>query len=212
MLYDFSQITGRDAYKLVVSTIVPRPIAWVTSQNTQGQLNVAPFSFFNAMAGDPPTLVLGIGSREEGGPKDTLRNILETGQFVVNLVNEELAKQMNITATPFSYGVSEAEKAALATTPSSQVRPPRLAASPVSFECELSQTVAVSETSTIVIARALACHIDDRYMLNAEKYYVNTPELKLVGRIHGAGWYTTTHELFQMERYTVAQWETENGG
>lgn len=210
MHYDFSQLSARDAYKLVVSTIVPRPIAWIVSQNTQGVLNCAPFSFFNAMAGDPPTLVIGIGSREGGGPKDSLRNIQETGQFVVNLVNQEMARSMNVTATPFAYGVSEVEKAGLTTAASLKIKPPRLAASPVAFECELIQTVAASETNTIVIARALACHIEDRYMLDTEKCYVNTPELKLIGRMHGAGWYTSTQELFQMDRYTVADWEEAN--
>lgn len=208
MHYDFSQISRRNAYKLVVSTVVPRPIAWIVSQNAAGQLNAAPFSFFNAMAGDPPILVIGIGSRDEGGPKDTLRNIQETGQFVINLVNEEMARSMNVTATPFAYGVNELEKAGLATSPSRQVKPPRISTSPVSFECELIQTVPVSETNTLVIARGLACHIDDRYLLDAEKCYVNTPELKLIGRMHGAGWYTVTRDLFQMDRFTVADWES----
>lgn len=206
--YDFSQLSAHNAYKLLVSTIVPRPIAWIVSQNAQGQLNCAPFSFFNVMAGDPPTMVVGIGSREQGGPKDSLRNILETGEFVVHLVNEEMARSMNVTATPFAYGVSEVEKAGLSTAPSLQVKPPRLAASPVAFECQLIQTVPISESNTIVIARALACHIEERYLLDAEKCYVNTPELKLIGRMHGAGWYATTQELFQMDRYTVDQWES----
>lgn len=211
MLYDFSQISARNAYKLVVSTIVPRPIAWIVTQNSDGQLNAAPFSFFNAMAGDPPTLVVGIGSREEGGPKDTLRNIQKTRQFVINLVNEEMARAMNVTATPFEYGVNELEKAGLSSQPSLKVTPPRIAESPVSFECELVQIVPVSDTNTIVIARGLACHIQDRYLLDADKCYVNTPELKLIGRMHGAGWYSKTDELFQMERYTVAEWEATTG-
>ena len=118
MHYDFSKLSGRNAYKLVVSTVVPRPIAWIVSQNALGQLNAAPFSFFNAMAGDPPTLVVGIGSRDEGGPKDSLRNIRETGQFVINLVNEEMARSMNVTATPFACGVNELEKAGLSSQPS----------------------------------------------------------------------------------------------
>lgn len=211
MHYDFAQMSAKDTYKLVVSTIVPRPIAWVVSQDAEANLNAAPFSFFNAMSGTPPILVLGIGSRDEGGPKDTLRNILQTRQFVINLVNEDMARQMNITATPFAYGVNELEKAGLGTTPSLHVSPPRIAASPVSFECELMQAVPVSETNTLIIARALSCHIEDRYMLDIEKCYVNTPELKLVGRMHGAGWYTHTHDLFQIDRYTVEQWNEAEG-
>ncbi len=210
MFYDFADLAPKDTYKLVVSTVVPRPIAWVTSQSSQGALNAAPYSFFNAMSGQPPILVLGIGNRDEGGPKDTLRNIEETGQFVINLVNQELARAMNVTATAFAYGVNELEKARLETTPSQRVKPPRITLSPVSFECELIQTVSTGSANTIVVARALAMHIQDRYLLDPAKHYVNTPELKLVGRMHGAGWYTTTSELFQMDRYTVESWENSD--
>ena len=210
MHYDFAQMSAKDSYKLVVSTIVPRPIAWVVSQDGEGHLNAAPYSFFNAISGTPPVLVLGIGSRDEGGHKDTLRNILQTRQFVINLVNQDLARQMNVTATAFAYGVNELEKAGVRTTPSVHVSPPRIAASTVAFECELMQSIPLSETNTLVIGRALACHIEDRYMLDTEKCYVNTPELKLVGRMHGAGWYTSTQELFQIDRYTVEQFESES--
>lgn len=207
MLYDFTQLSAKDTYKLVVSTIVPRPIAWVTSQNAAGLVNAAPFSFFNAMSGQPPILVLGIGQREEGGPKDTLRNIQETGQFVINLVNEKLARAMNVTATPFAYGINELEQAELRTAPCQMVKPPRILDSPVAFECERLQTIDVCEANTIVIGRALAMHIQDEYLLDPDKHYVNTPALELVGRMHGAGWYTKTHELFQIDRYTVESWE-----
>ncbi|MFN8612044.1 MAG: flavin reductase family protein [Vulcanimicrobiota bacterium] len=207
MLYDFSQLSAQDTYKLVVSTIVPRPIAWVTSLDQRGRLNAAPFSFFNAMSGQPPILVLGIGNREEGGPKDTLRNIQDTGEFVINLVNQELAQAMNVTATPFAPGVNELNEAELESAPCHLVRPPRILKSPVAFECQLVQTVSVCPANTIVIGRALAMHIQDRYLLDPAKHYVDTPELKLVGRMHGAGWYTGTQELFQIKRYTVESWQ-----
>src|SRR6204780_2978332 len=141
MLFDFAHIAPNDRYKLLVSTVTPRPIAWVVSQNSTGRLNAAPFSFFNALAGDPPVVGIGIGSHDPGRPKDTRQNIRDTGQFVVNLVSEEARERMNITAIEFEREVSEAHEAGLATVASVHVKPPRIAESPVSMECELMQIV-----------------------------------------------------------------------
>src|SRR5579862_9633958 len=107
VLFDFAAIPPRERYKLLISTITPRPIAWVVSQDADGHLNAAPFSFFNAFAGDPPVVGIGIGSRQPGQPKDTRANIRETGQFVVNLVAEETAAAMNVTAIEFDRDVNE---------------------------------------------------------------------------------------------------------
>jgi flavin reductase (DIM6/NTAB) family NADH-FMN oxidoreductase RutF len=101
MHFDFGNIPPREGYKLLVSTVTPRPIAWVTSLNAAGQLNAAPFSFFNCFAGDPPVIGIGMGSHEPGRPKDTRLNIRETKEFVVNLVSEDMAEVMNITAIEF---------------------------------------------------------------------------------------------------------------
>src|SRR5206468_7624673 len=129
-----------DAYKLLVSTVVPRPIALATTVDLQGRINAAPFSFFNAVSSVPPVVVLGISpgdpNNELGdGYKDTERNIRDTGEFVVNLVDEALAEQMNICAVDFPLGVGELEKAELTALPSVGVAPPRIAQAPVSFEC-----------------------------------------------------------------------------
>ena len=141
MLFDFTQLPARDRYKLLVSTVTPRPIAWVVTKNSRGALNAAPFSFFNALAGDPPVVGIGMGSHEPGRPKDSRVNIHETGQFVVNLVGEENAPAMNITAIAFNYGVNELQQAGLTLLPSTLVAPPRIAESPVAMECELIQIV-----------------------------------------------------------------------
>src|SRR5580658_1914893 len=113
MLFDFKEIPGRECYKLLVATVTPRPIAWVVSQDAKGVLNVAPFSFFNVFSGDPAVVGIGIGSRKPGQAKDTRANIRETGEFVVNLVSEENAQQMNITAIDFDPSVDEMEQAGL---------------------------------------------------------------------------------------------------
>src|SRR3984885_4494248 len=183
MLFDFAEIPARECYKLLVSTVTPRPIAWVVSLDAKGVLNAGAFSFFNAFAGDPPVVGIGVGSHEPGRPKDTRANILETGQFVVNLVSERNAEQMNITAIEFDPGVNELEQAGLTPVPSVRVKPPRIAESPVAMECELMQIVEWGENG-LVLGRVVAMHIHDEMVLDAAKHYIDTPKLKLIGRMH----------------------------
>jgi flavin reductase (DIM6/NTAB) family NADH-FMN oxidoreductase RutF len=206
MLFDFADIPARERYKLLVSTVTPRPIAWIVSQDAKGAINAAPFSFFNAFGGDPPVVGIGISSRGSGQPKDTRANIRETRQFVVNLVSEENAEKMNITAIEFAPGVDEIAQAGLTLLPSVRVKPPRIAESPVSMECELMQIVDLGETG-LVLGRVLAMHVRDDLVLDASKYYIDTPNLKLIGRIHGAGWYARTSDLFEMPRIPLKEWE-----
>jgi flavin reductase (DIM6/NTAB) family NADH-FMN oxidoreductase RutF len=206
MLFDFSAIPARERYKLLVSTVTPRPIAWIVSQDAQGVNNAAPFSFFNAFAGDPPVVGIGIGSRKPGQAKDSRANIRETRQFVVNLVSEENARQMNITAIEFEPGVDELAQAGLTTLPSVRVKPPRIAESPVAMECELIQIVDLGETG-LVLGRVLAMHVHDEFVLDASKHYIDTPKLKLIGRMHGTGWYARTSDLFEMPRNLVDTWK-----
>ena len=211
MLFDFAAISPREGYKLLVSTVTPRPIAWVVSQNADGQLNAAPFSFFNVLSGDPPVVGIGIGSHEPGRPKDTRRNIRETLQFVVNLVSEDTAAAMNITAIEFEAGVNELAEAQLATAPSKFVKPPRIAASPVSMECELLQIVELGPHSGLVLGRVLAMHVRDDAVPDSRKHEIDTPKLKLIARMHGTGWYARTSDLFQMPRIPRAEWTLHEG-
>ncbi len=210
MLFDFATIPARERYKLMVSTIVPRPIAWVVTQDLRGQLNAAPFSFFNALAGDPPVVGIGIGSHDPGRPKDTRRNIRDTGQFVVNLVSEEARERMNITAIEFESGVSEPHEAGLETVASVHVKPPRIAESPVSMECELIQIVEFGTPNALVLGRILAMHVRDEFVLDPVKHHIDTPGLQLIGRMHGAGWYARTSDLFEMERIPRDAWRLQS--
>jgi flavin reductase (DIM6/NTAB) family NADH-FMN oxidoreductase RutF len=210
MYFDFAGISGPERYKLLVATITPRPIAWVVSQDARGELNAAPFSFFNAFAGDPPVIGIGIGSHGPGRTKDTRVNIKETGQFVVNLVSEEMAKAMNVTAIEFDAGVNELRHAGLATLPSEKVKPPRIALSPVAMECELMQIVELGASNGLVLGRVLAMHVRDDAVLDAQKHYIDTPKLKLVGRMHGTGWYARTTDLFQLPRIPLQEWKEKS--
>lgn len=207
MLFDFATISARERYKLLVSTVVPRPIAWIVSQDARGQLNAAPFSFFNALSGDPPVVGMGIGSHGPGRPKDTRNNIRETSEFVVNLVSEEAAEVMNITAIEFEREISEPHEAGLTLLPSVRVKPPRIAESPVSMECELMQIIEFSAENALVLGRVVAMHVRDDAVLDAAKHHIDTPALKLIGRMHGAGWYARTSDLFKMDRIPRASWQ-----
>jgi flavin reductase (DIM6/NTAB) family NADH-FMN oxidoreductase RutF len=206
LLFDFAAIPPRECYKLLVATVTPRPIAWVVSQDRDGRLNGAPFSFFNAVSGEPPVIALGIGSHEPGRPKDTRRNIRDTGEFVVNLVSEEAAQAMNITAIEFEPEVNELAEAQLETVPSVYVKPPRIAVSPVSMECSLLQVVDFSPDNSLVLGRVLAMHVHDDKVLDPAKNYIDTPNLHLIGRMHGTGWYARTSDLFDMPRIPRPNW------
>jgi flavin reductase (DIM6/NTAB) family NADH-FMN oxidoreductase RutF len=206
MLFDFAAISAGEQYKLLVSTITPRPIAWIVSQNQHGHRNAAPFSFFNALSGNPPVVGIGIGSHEPGRPKDTRANIRETGEFVVNLVSQEAAEAMNITAIEFEHGVDELEEAQLETIPSVHVKPPRIAVSPVSMECKLVQIIELGPENHLVLGRIVAMHVHDDMVLDATKHHINTPKLKLIGRMHGTGWYARTSDLFDMPRIPRREW------
>ena len=210
MLFDFAAIPGKECYKLLVSTVTPRPIAWVVSQDAKGVNNAAPFSFFNAFAGDPPVVGIGIGSRRPGEAKDSRANIRETGQFVVNLVSEANAEAMNVTGIEFDPSVDELEQAGLTPVPSTRVKPPRIAESPVALECELMQIVDWGE-SGLVLGRVVAMHVRDDLVLDASKYYLDTPKMNLIGRMHGRGWYARTTDLFEMPRIPVDEWKKKEG-
>jgi flavin reductase (DIM6/NTAB) family NADH-FMN oxidoreductase RutF len=209
MLFDFAELPPQERYKLLISTVTPRPIAWVVSQDEEGTLNAAPFSFFNALCGNPPIIGIGIASHAPGQPKDTRANIKATKQFTVNLVSQDNAEAMNITAIDFDHGVNELKEAKLTAAPSKHVKPPRIAESPVAMECELVQIVELGPETGLVLGRILAMHVHDDKVLDAKKHYIDTPNLKLIGRMHGSDWYARTSDLFKMPRISVEEWEEE---
>ena len=208
MHFDLAQIPATDAYKLLVSTVVPRPIALATTVDDQGRVNAAPFSFFNAVSSLPPVVVLGIspGAGTEDGYKDTARNIRDSGEFVVNLVDEVLAERMNICAVDFPAGTGELNEAELTELPSAGVRPPRIAQSPVSFECRRITGVSLGPRSMLEIGKVIHIHIRDD-LIDLEKMYVRTEKMRLIGRMHGRGWYARTSDLFLMDRLDLESWE-----
>ena len=182
MLFDFNDTSKENVYKLLVATIGPRPIAWVTTKDVDGTINAAPFSFFNAMSGNPPVLAFGIGGRGPGDVKDTGGNIRRTGQYVINLCSFPLAEQMNITAIDFPKDVDELKEAGLTTAPSSRIGVPRIAEAPVAFECERLVIVDVGIDRAVVLGKVVACYVRDDCVLDANRCYIDTPKLDLIGR------------------------------
>ncbi len=206
MLFDFATISPQDRYKLMVSTVVPRPIAWVVTLDANGRRNAAPFSFFNAFSGEPPVLGIGIGGRAPGDAKDTGANIRATDELVINLVGYDNAEAMNITAIDFPPEVDEITQAGLTTLPSLKVKPPRIAESPVAFECRRLVTVEVHNDRALVLAEILAMHVRDDCVLNPARCYIDTPKLDLIGRMHGGGWYARTTDRFELPRIPLDAW------
>lgn len=201
MDFDLRSLPLGARYKLLNSTITPRPIAWVTSVSADGHVNAAPYSFFNCVGVEPPLIVLGLlknlMTREL---KDTATNILATGEFVVNLVCEADAEKMNLSSVDAPADVSEIDYAEIETVPSALVAPPRIASSPVSFECRKAAALDIGTHQTVMIGEILMAHIADAFVSNPEKYYLDTPAMKLIGRTHGAGWYVRNSDSFQIER------------
>lgn len=210
MRFDLDPETPQRSYKLLTACVTPRPIAWVTSLSEQGVVNAAPYSFFNAMGHTPPTLAIGILGDPEKGWKDTARNILDSGEFVVNLVPEHLAQAMNLTCMNAPSEVSEMEIAGLQAAASTHVAPPCIAGAPVSFECRTHTVVTTGPHQAIVIGQVLAIHVADTFVLDADKAYIDTPALGLIGRMHGAGWYARSRDTFQLDRPDYAAWAKDN--
>jgi flavin reductase (DIM6/NTAB) family NADH-FMN oxidoreductase RutF len=200
MRFDLRGMAAPDRYKILGGSVTPRPIAWVTSQSAAGIRNAAPYSFFNVMGHEPPTVALGLLGGADGGYKDTAANILETGEFVVNLVTAADAEAMNLTCIDAPPHIDELDHAGIATLPSDAVAPPRIASAPVSFECRTLHKVQTGAAQLVVIGEVLVAHIADAFILDPERLHIDAPAMKLVARMHGAGWYTRSTDLFQMDR------------
>jgi flavin reductase (DIM6/NTAB) family NADH-FMN oxidoreductase RutF len=199
MLFDFDALTSEQYGKLLRATVVPRPIAWVTTLHEDGRANAAPFSFFNLVCSSPPLLCFGITARA-GVHKDTGNNIRRTKQFVVNLVPYAMAEIMNATSAEVGPEVDEMAVNGLTPMPCSRVAPPRIGESPASLECELHTVIEPGEESTVVIGRVLALHLRDDAVMDVERCYVDTPALDLIARMHGRGWYASSRDIFEIGR------------
>lgn len=190
-----------EAYKLLIGAIVPRPIAWVSSMDVDGNLNLAPYSFFTAVCPNPPTVVFCPVIRKLTGlQKDTLNNIQATGEYVINIVTESNAEAMNITATETPAYTDEFALAGLTPADSVLVKPPRVAESPISFECKLTQIVKIGDDlgqGSMVIGEVVYFHVDDSVYIPDHK--IDHDALQAIGRMGGPS-YTRTRNRFDLIR------------
>lgn len=186
------------SYAVLVSLVIPRPIAWVTTVNLEGVVNAAPFSFFNVLGSKPPIVGICPGDREDGMPKDTARNIRRTHQFVVNLVDEDVAEPMNCTAASAPYGTNELETAGLTTRASSVVRPPRIAESPASLECQEWGTLQIGD-NRLIIGLVRRIHVRDE-LIDSQTLRIRSDRLRSIGRMGSPHWYCRTRDRFEMIR------------
>lgn len=186
------------AYALLASLVTPRPIAWVTTLGLDGVVNAAPFSFFNVLGANPPILGFCPGDRDDGSPKDTARNLRLNHEFVVNLVDEQVAAAMNATAAALPYGVSELSAAGLTTAPSSTVKPPRIAEAPASLECTEWGTLLIGGNRLVI---GLVKRIQVREELfDPQTQRIRSERLQVIGRMASPHWYCRTTDRFEMIR------------
>jgi len=205
MQIDPSLQTEPNNYKLLTNIVVPRPIAWITSLDGDGVVNLAPFSFFNAVASDPLYVVVSIGLRDSGAPKDTASNIESQREFVVNFVTEDLLGAMNISAADFPPDQSELAAARLHAAPSARVNAPRLAEAQASLECRLFQSVSLG-TSTLYIGEIVMFHVADRLM--GPRMHVNN--FAPIGRLGAPSVYCRTTDRIELSRISYAHWQSSN--
>lgn len=195
-----AELSTRDLYSWMVRLITPRPIAWVSTVSADGVANLAPFSFFNGVGAKPPTIVFCPANKRDGTPKDTLANIQQNDQFVVNLVTESVAEAMNLTSADVLPDVDEFEMAAIEKLQSTSVSPPRVAASAAAFECELYQAIALGTGpggANLVIGRILTMHVDDKLL--DQQGNLDAARLNTIGRM-GGDEYVRTSDRFTLSR------------
>ena len=200
MQVDPSSTEARNIYKLLIGSVVPRPIAFVSSLSSGGVLNLAPFSFFTVVSANPPVICFSPMNRTSGDPhKDTRRNIEATGEFVVNVVSEDFAGAMNLCSGEYPPDVDEFVMSGLTPIPSVRVKPARVAESRVQMECRLLQVVPVSEQplgGCLVLGEVLLFHVDDAIVQN---YSIDPDKLCAIGRMGGPT-YARTRDRFDLQR------------
>jgi flavin reductase (DIM6/NTAB) family NADH-FMN oxidoreductase RutF len=209
MDFNVTDLAYREFYNIMLSSIAPRPIAWVSTLSADGQPNLAPFSFFIAISSRPPLLAFAPSLRmrkdgevPHGETKDTLRNVRETGEFVVNVVTYDLAEAMNLTSGEYDATVNEFELAGLRPCPSQRVKAPRVGESAVSYECKVHQILDFSSPphgNSLVIGEIVSVHISEKHLKDGR---IDPDSLDLIGRM-GGNQYSRTKQRFEMVRPKV---------
>ncbi|PRP92187.1 Flavin reductase like domain protein [Enhygromyxa salina] len=206
-----ADLSARDSYRLMTDLVTPRPIAWVSTVDGEGRRNLAPFSYYQGVCSDPPTIVLGVGWLADGRPKHTLANVLETGELTINHVSEGVQDAMNASSAAYAREVSEWDACGIEAAPAVAVTPARVAAARGGFECRLTHAIPLGETrhgtpsSTLIIAEVVHVWLADGLLERDERgrlLAIDPAKLGAVGRLGGLS-YTTTAGHFELPRPTT---------
>ncbi|MCG8909669.1 flavin reductase family protein [Pseudomonas sp. DP-17] len=202
--FDFQQLSAREKYKILIGSVVPRPIALVTTVDAEGRVNAAPFSFFNALSADPPILALGVENYSDLSPKDTTLNIRQNQEFTVNIVSDALVEAMNVCAVPFEPGFDELVAAGLTAIPGSRVGCPRIGEAPVALECRRMMALSIGQSREIILGEVLMAHVRDD-LIDPATLYIDQLGLDAIGRMGGHG-YARTRDYFDLPTRSLKQW------
>lgn len=195
--FDFSTLTERERYKLLIGTVIPRPIAFVTTLSRDGRPNAGPFSFFNVLTHDPAIVAIGVENYADMSFKDTARNIRETGEFTVHICASALASRMEICAIKFGPEVDELEEAGLETVPGEMVRSPRIVAAPAALECRRYMTLQISQAREIILGEVLGLFVRSD-AVDSERLHVDQHKMDAIGRLGGHS-YSRTQDQFEIK-------------
>jgi flavin reductase (DIM6/NTAB) family NADH-FMN oxidoreductase RutF len=203
--FDFSTLSPRDRYKLLIGTVIPRPIAFVTTIDENGVPNAAPFSFFNCLSADPAIVAIGVENHADMRFKDTGHNIRMTEELTVNIVDDAMIDAMNVCATPFAPNVDELAMASLTAVEGTHVKCPRIAEAPASLECRRYMTLEVGKSREIVLGLVLGCFVREGIADPLTKH-VDQRKMDAIGRLGGHG-YSRIRDQFDLPTMSVAEWE-----
>ncbi len=203
--FDFRTLSAHDRYKLMIGTVVPRPIALVTTVDRAGRINAAPFSFFNCLSADPPILALGVENHPDMSFKDTALNIRLTEVFTVNIVSHAIAEAMHVCAVPFAAGHDELQAAGLTAMPGMLVASPWIKQAPAAFECRRHVTLELGKSRQIILGEIVFAHYH-RDVVDADRMRIDPARLDAIARL-GGNTCSTIRDRFEMPTPTLAEFD-----
>lgn len=206
--FDFASLTERQKYKLLIGTVIPRPIALITTTSREGQPNAGPFSFFNVLTHDPAIVAIGVENYADMRFKDTARNIRETGEFTVHICDDAMVEQMEICAIKFGPEVNELEHAGLHTVPGVAVRSPRIREAPAALECRRTMTLELGPAREIILGEVVGLHVRSD-AVNPANHHIDQMKMDAVGRLGGHS-YARTRDQFDLVTPTAGDWLARN--
>jgi flavin reductase (DIM6/NTAB) family NADH-FMN oxidoreductase RutF len=202
--FDFRKLSARERYKLMIGTVVPRPIALVTTVDLEGRINAAPFSFFNCLSADPPILALGVENHPDMSFKDTARNVRLTEVFTVNIVSHAIAEAMHICAVPFAANRDELQAAGLTAMPGVMVASPWIKEAPASFECRRHVTLELGKSRQIILGEIVFAHYQSE-IIDVERMRIDPAKLDAIARL-GGNTCSTIRDRFEMLTPTLEEY------